>query len=857
MRFALPIGDPTGIFFVILALILFSHFLSEKLRIPALIGLVAAGVLVGPSGFGLLARGQVVEHLGELGIVYTFFLLGVDADFARMKRAKGFHIAYGFLLAALPLALGSVLLARLLQVDQVPALFLGLVIASQSLLTAPALQKLGLGKSRSLLAAEGATTVTELLRTAALAIAAFSLRRSGDTAADISTSFVAGFADAIPAWLAGAAILAGAVALLSMILPGLAALFFKRAKANDTVESIFVLSLAFLSAWAAKLAGLEPFVLAFVAGILLGRFFPERSSLERRLRFLGDWLFMPFFLVALGMSLDLRSAAADWRAFEMAGILALAVLAAKYAAAHLLRLYPGFSGTEANLAFGLTVSQAASAIAVTGAAFEMGAIDDTALSAVVIASLVTCAIGVLVSRGAGARLAISETRKQGSGAEPPERILVGLSNPARLDNLMDLAFVLRKRGSPEPVLPVSIVPESEDNELELSAAESLLAKAIVRGNEAGVPTMPATVVSVSVAEGIRETARDKGASTIVMGWSRAAKFSRALFGSVTEQVLAGSPELIVVAHIAKPARDISRIILVMPPLVERHPGYERGLATISTFLSRTGAHLSIYAMKPHGPAAREAASRLRARGQIQVSELDTWKDFGAAARNAGMENAAFALFCARPGGPAWHPAVEKLPRLLEEEFAGSPMLLFYLPEAGIAESPVDGEEEQQPRDIFSEALLAGRVMPDMQETAIMDGVRELLRGAFASNRKALGRLSAQLTEIAQKAPIELEPGVVLLHAHVPEVETPLVFFGARPAGFRILALESPARIIVVLCSPESLPPEAHLATLGEIARLFNGTDLAERLLAAKHASELARNVVVDMKSLDDGERPGG
>jgi mannitol/fructose-specific phosphotransferase system IIA component (Ntr-type) len=136
----------------------------------------------------------------------------------------------------------------------------------------------------------------------------------------------------------------------------------------------------------------------------------------------------------------------------------------------------------------------------------------------------------------------------------------------------------------------------------------------------------------------------------------------------------------------------------------------------------------------------------------------------------------------------------------------------------------------------------------------MDGVRELLRGAFASNRKALGRLSAQLTEIAQKAPIELEPGVVLLHAHVPEVEEPLVFFGARPAGFRILALENPARVIVVLCSPESLPPDAHLATLGEIARLFNGTDLVERLVAAKHASELARNVIIDMKA-SEGENP--
>jgi mannitol/fructose-specific phosphotransferase system IIA component (Ntr-type) len=126
----------------------------------------------------------------------------------------------------------------------------------------------------------------------------------------------------------------------------------------------------------------------------------------------------------------------------------------------------------------------------------------------------------------------------------------------------------------------------------------------------------------------------------------------------------------------------------------------------------------------------------------------------------------------------------------------------------------------------------------MKETAVTDGIRELLRRSFGENRKTLARLASQLTEIAQKAPIELEPGVVLLHAHVPEVSEPLVFFGARPEGFRILALDSPARVLVVLCSPEGLPPEAHLATLGEIAKLFKDSSLSSRLLEAKTASEL-------------------
>jgi Kef-type K+ transport system membrane component KefB len=822
MPFVLPVGDAAGIFFVILAIILLAHFLTERMRLPSLVGLVAAGALVGPAGLGIVASGPVVSQLGQLGLIYAFFLLGADADLARLKRTRGIHAGYGLMLSVLPFLLAVAALVLLLGLPLPQALFLGLAIASQSLLPAPALQKLGLGKSRSLLAAEGATSLTEALRAAALIVAAYGL---GPGRTGLS-------------WLAGLGILALAVLALGILLPWLAALFFKRAKANDTVEFVFVLALAFLCAWGAKQAGLEAFAGAFIAGNLLGRFFPERSSLEKRLRFVGEWLFVPFFLIAAGTSLDFRSVAADWRALAMAAVLVAAVIVGKLVPALVLRATAGFRADEAGLAFGLTVSQSVPAMAAAGAAFAFGGLDDSGLAAVVLASLITCATGALASRRAGARLALAESQSAGQAAEAPERILVGLSNPARLNNLMDLAFMLRRRGSLEPVVPLSILPESEDNETELSAAESLLAKAIVRGNEAGVPIAPVTAVSVSVAEGIRNAARERSASAIVVGWSKAPKFSRALFGSVIEQVLAGCPELVVVAHIAKPARDITRLILVLPPLVERHPGYARGLQAISTLLSRTGAHLSIYAQKPNGQAAREAASRLRARGQIQVSELENWKDVGQAARIASGSNSAFALFCVRPGGPAWHPAVEKLPHILEEDFPGSPILLFYLPEAGAEAATAAAEREAGPADLFTAALEAGRVIPAMEETAVMDGVKELLRRAFGENRKVLGRLSAQFTEIAQKAPIELEPGIVLLHAHVPEVEEPVVFFGARPEGFRILALDSPARVLVVLCSPESLPPEAHLATLGEIARLFKDRALADRLLAAKSASEL-------------------
>ena len=155
MRFALPINDAAGDLLRDPRPDPGSPCPFERLRIPILVGLIAAGVLVGPSGLGIMEPGAIRDLLGEMGLVYTFFLFGVDADSARMKRTRGVHLGYGVLLSVLPFGLCAGLAILVLHADPAVAVFLGLVIASQSLLPAPALQRLGLGKSRALLAAEG------------------------------------------------------------------------------------------------------------------------------------------------------------------------------------------------------------------------------------------------------------------------------------------------------------------------------------------------------------------------------------------------------------------------------------------------------------------------------------------------------------------------------------------------------------------------------------------------------------------------------------------------------------------------------------------------------------------------------
>lgn len=168
-----------------------------------------------------------------------------------------------------------------------------------------------------------------------------------------------------------------------------------------------------------------------------------------------------------------------------------------------------------------------------------------------------------------------------------------------------------------------------------------------------------------------------------------------------------------------------------------------------------------------------------------------------------------------------------------------PLLLFYLPEGAAVPAAESGAAAAKDGDLFERALAAGRVRLMMPEASINDAIRELLRPHFEADRKSLARLSALFTEIAQKQPIELEPGVLLLHAHVDEAAEPLVFFGARPEGLRILSLQAPARLVVLLCAPATQSPEEHLRTLGEIAGLLKGGSVSRRMGLEEDAPDSA------------------
>ena len=806
MPISLPLTDALGTLFVVLVVMLLAPLAAEKLRLPSLLGLVLAGLLIGPSGFRLISGGANIEHAGSIATAYIFFLIGIGIDGSTLARGKGSRMGLRIFLASGLVGFSAAFF--LLKMAPLPSLFIALLFGSETALSPSLREKGGFAGSDAGALVDSSLALTDLLRTSLFALLA--------ALAQPSTVH----------WSASLGLTLAAALLIVLVMPRLAALFFKRAKPNESIDLLFILLLVFASAYICSLAGIQASTGTFIAGLLLGRFIPEGSALNRRLRFAGDLVFMPLFLIVFGMGIDMQAAAAS-PAFPSLLLLCLALAFG----ARLVLLIPegGDSRSERLATYGFALGQGGSTLALVFIAERLRLASPALSLAAAIACIATSFASPLLARTAHRRLEQGADKGPAGGAQH-SRIMVALANPASLRGLMELALALRRKDSREPLIPLAVIPESDENEVELAKEENLLAKAIVQANAAGAALSPTTRVAVNAAEGIKQAAAEFGASILILGWNRAPKLSQAFSGNIAARVIEERRELVVVAKLPHPLKECQRVALVLPPLVDKHTGFENALAALLPLLSYSGAHLTIYSTSPNGSAARLASSRLRSRGAAQIVELAAWKDLAKAASNETPS--LFVIFCPRPGNTLWHPAIEKLPHLLGEDFPEASVLLFYLAEAPFEEGEKGEAPGEEELNIFDAASEAGRVMVGMEETAITDGIRVLLARDFGTDRKTLGRLTARFTEIAQKEPIELEPGVLLLHAHVPNIEEPRVYFGARPAGFRLLALEEPVRILVVLCAPEGQSPEAHLKVLGELAGLFTEKGLKDKLLSS-------------------------
>ena len=660
-----PITKPVMVFALVAILILLAPILMGRLRLPGMIGLLLAGAILGPHGLGMLARDQSIVLFGTVGLLYIMFIAALEIDLAVLKRYRLHSLVFGLTTFFIPLGIGLIVAHVLLDFQWPAAILMASLFASHTLLTYPIVSRLGLTRNQAVTTAVGGTLVTDTLALLVLAVIA------GMTRGHVDAHFAPRLVLSLGLY----------VGLILIGVPLLARWFFRHAARDGVAEFVFVLAAVFSCAAFSYLAGSEPIVGAFLSGLALNRLIPHNSTLMNRIQFTGDALFIPFFLLSVGMLLDVNVFLSGAKAWEVTLCMVGTVFVAKWLAAEATRPLLGYSRDQARVVFGLSVPQAAATLAATMVGFEIGLFDDTVVNGAIVMIIVTCFVAPIVVDRYGRKLARDEVEALPESPEIEQRILVGCSTEISATRLLDLALLIRDPELHQPVFPITVVEESDDTARGVVAAEKMLGKCVVYLSAAGVAARPLTRIDLNRAAGILRARRELRTTDTIIGWRKCSIGTEFFFGSMVEKLLQDGQHTLFASRLPQPINTCERIVLILPPHVEHEEGFLIGMASIGRLLRQLGVRLHVVCDKEHEASVRRRLLSLRPVLDFSSQSLAGWSSAQQAMSELVNEDQLMVFVGVRPGGLAWHPSQGALPERVARDYPGVNLLVCYLPQA--------------------------------------------------------------------------------------------------------------------------------------------------------------------------------
>jgi Kef-type K+ transport system membrane component KefB len=809
----LPLANPVLVMAVATAAFLAAPFLGRLARLPSIVVLIGLGALVGPAGLRLLERGETIVLLGTIGLLYLLFQAGLELDLRGFLRHRRRSLTLGGLSFALPLLL-ALAVAPMLGYGVAAVLLIGAIVASHTLLAYPIAARLGIARDPAVTTAVGGTILTDVLSLTLLAIV------TGMSVGDGGPWVV----------LRALVVLAATGVAIVLLLPRAARWFFRRTDGEASARYVFMLTAMLASAAAAEAAGAAPIIGAFLAGLSLNRLVPNASTVMARVRFVGDAVFIPFFLLSVGMLVDLR-VLASLEVLGLAIVLVALVFVGKGGAALIAGRLLGFDRRQGWLMVGLTVPQAAATLAVTFVGLELGLFGPVVVNAVIALILVSCLVGATLVERAGRALVLARPAGSVDG-EAPHRVLVPVANPATAERLLDVAFLLREAASEEAVYPVSVVRDEGDVEARVAQAERVLAHAIVYAAEAEVPVVPLTRVAVNPAVGIVQAAREQRITDVVLGWRGGSSTRRATYGGIIDQVIEHGESQVLIAQLGRPIAATARVYLVLPPAIDYNPGFYGAIATVKRLVIALGAPIEAIAVKTDARRLERRFAEVPGELTLTFGSADSWTALLRSLQDRIRPEDLVVLISARRGTVAWAQALERLPVMLAG--LGASFL-------GIV--PSDAELDVTPAEIarsgggVSGLLRPERLLLDLDDADLGATLGALLGRLLPTERREFRATLRALVEDDVGYATELLPGALVSHVRSRAVAAPALAIGVHRRGVLHPRGGEPRHLVLVLVSPQDGPAQAHLARLANVVQRVHEVG-AERLAAARSAAEL-------------------
>lgn len=649
----LPITSPTLIFFVVLFIILIAPIVMGKLRIPHIIGMVLAGIVIGPYGLNILERDSSFELFGRVGLLYIMFLAGIEMDMEGLKKDLGKVTVFGLLTCFVPFILTYLSCVWYLGYPSLASLLLGCIMASNTLVAYPIVVRYGLQRSTVTTLSVGASMLSLLI--ALVVTAALVGSMSGDT----GTLFWVMFFVKFVVWCIA----------MTWLIRHMTRWFLRR-YSDSVMQYIFVLSVMFISAATCELIGLEGILGAFVSGLVLNRFIPNISPLMNRIEFIGNAIFIPYFLIGVGMLINAELLLEGGNTILVVACIGIFGTLGKAIAAFLTSFFFHRSVHEGNLMFGMTSAHAAGAIALVmvGVNLEIAPgqhlLGDEALNAVVIMILFTCIISTVVTDYASRTIVLKEKSQrkmpEDDGKADDEKILIPVKYPETCDTLLNMAMLMRNEKLSRGLIALNVVYDDLDATYNQQEGQRLLQQIEKKAAAADVQVQTQVRLATNIANGIKHAFKEYDASEIILGQHIHDNSTRRFWGQFAQSLFNGLNRQIIIARCTIPLNTIRVFHVAVPSRAEYEPGFYRWLERVSRMVTRLGCRILFHGRDESLSLIRTFLSNRFPSIRADYAIMQHWNDFKSLAAQV-EEHQMLVVVTARPGTVSYKSAMERLP----------------------------------------------------------------------------------------------------------------------------------------------------------------------------------------------------
>lgn len=661
-----PITSPTMIFFVVLCIILFAPIVMGKLRIPHIVGMVLAGVVIGPYGLNVLAKDDSFDLFGHVGLFYIMFLAGLEMNMANFMKNKARTVTHGIMAFVIPMLMGFFINRAVLEYSVMTSVLLASMYASHTIIAYPIIMRYGLTRQRSVTIAVGATAITDTLTLLVLAII------GGLFKGDITGGF----------WLMLFLKIAVVFFVIFFIFPRIARHFFHRYEDN-VAQFIFVLAMTFLGAWLMELIGMEGLLGAFLTGLVLNRFVPNVSPLMTHLEFVGNAIFIPYFLIGVGMLVNVKLLFGGWDSLQVAAVMILVALTSKWIASLFTQKLFGMRGVEREMIYGLSNAQAGATLAAVMVGYNLitpggqRLLNDDVLNGTVILILVTCVFSSFTTELASKRIALeNQAAVPEDEASDDEKIMINLKHSETAEMLMGLAILMRNRMLNRGVVALNVVYDDINRLQYQEKGRRLLERVTKVANYAGVGVQTQVRIATNIINGIKHAFKEFNASEMIIGMHKSEDSAKKFWGEFIPGLFNGLSRQITIVRCLRPLNTLRRIQVAVPSRAEFEPGFYRWMERLARIAENLDCRIQFHAKRETLSLINEYIQHRHPNVRAEYTFMAHWIDI-ANLSDGVADDHLFVVITARKGTISYKSALERLPEELTTYFSGKSLMIIF------------------------------------------------------------------------------------------------------------------------------------------------------------------------------------